>query len=82
MSLSFDGKGINGPDKYKSRLATFTSDEAAKKYGVLFAAAPELLESLQRLVKASNQSEPDPIVMFATIEQARHIIAKATGAPV
>lgn len=45
--LSFDGKGINGPDEYRSRIATFTTDEAARKYGPLFAAAPGLREQLE-----------------------------------
>jgi hypothetical protein len=48
--LSFDGKGINGPDAHRSRVATFTSEEAAHTYGALFAAAPELLEALAALL--------------------------------
>lgn len=42
--LSFDGFGINGPDKYRTRLATFTNDEAGKAYGKLFEASPDLLD--------------------------------------
>lgn len=45
--LSFDGFGINGPDKYRSRVATFTTDDAGRKYGKLFEAAPEMLEALK-----------------------------------
>lgn len=40
-TLSFDGKGINGPDEYRSRIATFADDKAAKEYGEVFAAALE-----------------------------------------
>lgn len=46
--LSFDGKGINGPDEYRTRIATFTSTERAKMYGELFESAPEMLEALVR----------------------------------
>ena len=49
--LSFDKKGINGPDEYRERVATFTNDADAKKYGPLFEAAPELLGALKALVK-------------------------------
>ena len=36
--LSFDGKGINDVDEYRTRIATFSSPEMAGKYGNLFAA--------------------------------------------
>lgn len=51
--LSFDGCGINGPDQYRSRIATFTDKRGpeAMKYGPLFAAAPTLETALQ----ASNR---------------------------
>ncbi len=45
--LSYDGRGINGPDEFGSRLATFTSDEAGDKYGKLFEAVPELLAACE-----------------------------------
>jgi hypothetical protein len=45
--LSFDGFGINGPDKYRTRLATFANDEAGKAYGKLFEASPDLLAALE-----------------------------------
>jgi hypothetical protein len=45
--LTFDGMGINGPDKYRTRVATFVNPDAdGAKYGKLFAAAPELVEAL------------------------------------
>lgn len=52
---SYDFHGVNGPDKYKTRLATFT--EEAKRsgqadiYGPLFAAAPELLKACKTALK-------------------------------
>lgn len=46
-TLTFDGCGINGPDEYRSRLATFTSREEGKRWGPLLAAAPEMLEALE-----------------------------------
>ncbi len=52
MTLSFDGKGINGPDEYRSRLATFTSDKAATEYGALFEASPALLAALKAMVSS------------------------------
>lgn len=53
--LVFDGKGINGPDEYRSRLATFSpsgvggmyTDTQIKHYGKLFESAPEMLELLR-----------------------------------
>jgi hypothetical protein len=49
--LSFDGFGINGPDQYRTRLATFphhTSEAERQHYGALFAAAPDLLAALKQ----------------------------------
>lgn len=53
--LSYDGKGINGPDEYRSRIATFTSDAAGDNYGKLFEAAPELLAALRKIRGACSQ---------------------------
>lgn len=44
--LTFDGCGINGPDEYRTRLATFNrtpdfTDAIINRYGELFASAPE-----------------------------------------
>lgn len=54
--LSFDGHGINGPDAYRSRIATFTNADAADAYGKLFANAPNLLAACKWLLVA-GQSE-------------------------
>lgn len=45
--LSYDGFGINGPDKYRSRIATFRLAEHGPKYGPLFEKAPEMLKLLK-----------------------------------
>lgn len=46
--LSFDGCGINGPDEYRTRLATFATPRGddARKFGPLFAASPDMLAAL------------------------------------
>jgi len=49
--LSFDGRGINGPDIYRSRLATFQNDEAARQYGKLFERAPLLLAFVEQMAR-------------------------------
>lgn len=62
--LSFDGRGINDRDEYRSRIATFarpsgSPDDAArpaKEFGHLFAASPEMLIVLQRLLRALEWS--------------------------
>ena len=70
--LSFDGKGINGPDEYRSRLATFTNDDAADTFGPLFAAAPNLLAALEAIVFQTPQG---PVLeRDACISQARAAI--------
>lgn len=46
--LSFDGCGINGPDEYRTRLATFATPRGddARKFGPMFAASPDMLAAL------------------------------------
>ena len=48
QELSFDGCGINGPDEYRTRLATFATPRGddAIKYGPMFAASPDMLAAL------------------------------------
>lgn len=69
--LNFDGFGINGPDEYRTRLATFTNDDRAKQYGPLFAAAPDLLAAAKQAMRVW----PDQM-RGSTLEAA---IAKAEG---
>ena len=76
--LTFDGCGINGPDEYRTRIATFTS--GAGKYGPLFAAAPALLNCLRHL-EAELQAEfgEVPAGVDAWMAQARVAITQAEG---
>lgn len=57
MNLSFDGFGINGPDEYKSRLATLTPAGQALNVGPLLAAAPELLEACKEALRQLNADD-------------------------
>lgn len=54
-NFSFDGFGINGADQYSSRLATLTPEGQKQNVGKLFAAAPELLEALQLILKHEGE---------------------------
>lgn len=84
--LSFDGVGVNGPDEYRTRIATFPDRKTALKYGPLFSSAPDTAAELDRL-KASNAellaaleriaNDPETPWRFASI--ARKAIAKAAG---
>lgn len=80
--LSFDGFGINGPDEYRSRIATFTKREdgttAGAKYGPLFAAAPEMLAVL-RLIVTDAEKAVNPAARMFGYAEARAAIAKAEG---
>jgi hypothetical protein len=54
--LTFDGCGINGPDEYRTQMAKFTTSAISKglprRYGPMFAAAPELLAALDHCREA------------------------------
>ena len=79
-SLSYDGRGINSCGMYRNRIATFQhSDDVARELGPKFAAALALYEALQIMVRAANVDEIDPLVMFASIERARHVLKLAEG---
>jgi hypothetical protein len=39
----------------------------------------ELMAALEILTRAVNVAEPDPLAVFASIEKARHVLAKAKG---
>ena len=80
--LSFDFKGINGPDEYRERVATFTSDANAAKYGHLFESAPELLEACRAAVKMCEamESHGNMTVVYNAHDMLRRAIARATGA--
>ncbi len=80
-TLSYDGCGINGPDEYRTRIATFTNKRSKESdyYGRLFAASPDLLTKLETMVSVFNQEEIDPLQAFIAIEQARAALAAAKG---
>jgi hypothetical protein len=62
-----------------SRLVADVQYEANAR---LITAAPELLKPIERLVYDASGNQDNPMIRhktFATIEQARSIIAKATG---
>ena len=74
--LSFDGKGINDNDVYRSRIATFTNEDKANTYGKLFAASPELLNTLRDISLAMhNDCMKKPMLWLAAID---NVIANAT----
>ena len=88
--LSYDSHGINGPDEYRSRIATFAPGPARDKYGPLFEAAPELLAALQSAVnllswgEAFNSDLPDATTAEKNaakkVDEFKAIIARAQGA--
>jgi hypothetical protein len=74
-TFTFDGFGINGPDEYRSRLATFTrAGYAYPGLGPLLEAAPDLAEALRGMVETFNTTAPDPLQAFAMIERAKAIL--------
>jgi hypothetical protein len=82
--LSFDGFGINDSDEYGSRIATFTNDEAGKKYGQLFESAPELLAAGIALLEAEqslpiNGMDPRVAIFLDARDTLRAAIVKAEG---
>lgn len=80
--LTFDGVGINGPDEYRSRVATFVSSEdltraeVAAKYGPLFAAAPELLAACEY---AREEQNKQGWISAECFDRLTNAIAKATS---
>lgn len=74
--LNFDGHGINGWDKYMSRIATFTEHGKKMELGNLFASAPDLLEAC---IEAHQQAEAGEILGIGKIELLRNAISKAKG---
>ena len=88
-SLSYDGFGINGRDKYRTRLAKFAaglSEEQRKEFGPLFAAAPEMLAMLKEVecwidsgAMTIPQRGPRSGWADEVPEKLRAVIAKAQG---
>lgn len=84
--LSFDGKGINSCDLYRSRLATFSvspGHEAAQRLGPMFAAAPDMLAALKAATADINRCRNGDIldlhVPHEIAKQMLDAIAKAEG---
>lgn len=75
--LSYDGKGINGPDEFRSRIATFANNDAAYEYGTLFAAAPIMLKALKDVRDSYQQMFDSMPVAFQTYD---HIVNEAIEA--
>lgn len=53
--------------------------ELYKDAQLLETAAPAMYEALQIMVRAANVDGIDPLVMFASIERARHVLKLAEG---
>ena len=59
-------------------LSSFTKQKLSTVYAK-HAAAPAMYKALQIMVRAANVDEIDPLVMFASIERARHVLKLAEG---
>lgn len=88
--LSFDGCGVNSCGMYRDRLATFAHG-APRHLGPLFAAAPELADTLRDLCVAAGEAnalqhaglDVPPAVwskMYLANNAARAVLAKIGGA--
>ena len=69
---------ICGPEG-DEHICTMDGSEDNQANGNLIAAAPAMYEALQIMVRAANVDEIDPLVMFASIERARHVLKLAEG---
>ncbi len=90
-TLSYDGKGINGPDQYRRRMFTARAADDAEDqrtidgYGRMFEAAPEMLKCTRWLLEiAGNLAECGDFALrerYAEIaEEARATLARIEGA--
>jgi hypothetical protein len=85
-TLSYDGRGINGPAPERARVATFTDAQRADEWGPLLAAAPELLAALRGLLLAVESGPVDDAALTnpdseigQACDAALAAIAKAEG---
>lgn len=65
--LSYDGHGVNGPDEYRTRIATLNPAlprEERDRYGAMFEASPEVLAALR------------DVLGFLDTSDVRHLWAK------
>jgi hypothetical protein len=70
MNLSFDGKGLNGPDEYRTRVATFTNGAAAIAWGQRIVTAcnahNELVAALRKIASGDfTEAEQERIATLA-----------------
>jgi hypothetical protein len=80
--LTYDGKGINGPDVYRSRIATFETGADAARYGKLLAAAPVLKAALQTCLaelEAELENDPEASLIQQAVDEARHALSLVDG---
>ena len=77
--LSYDGKGINVPDVFKLRIATFSNQDAAYKYGNLFAASPLMLAALEDVMREFEVAEDVNEENERVISAVRSAIKAAKG---
>lgn len=80
---NFDGKGINGGDEYRSRIATLTEHgHSIDNAGELLAAAPDLLQACQNALaalEAQDNIHALPIAIWDAMQEMRVAIAIAKG---
>ncbi len=71
--LSYDGCGINGPDEYRTRIATFTNKRSKESdhYGRLFAAAPDLLAALETIAARDTAFADSKAIARAALAAAK-----------
>ncbi len=60
-------------------FSTINPSQTLEANAHLIAAAPDMLEALDRLIRAVNVPIPDPLIVMATLEQAKEAISKAKG---
>lgn len=85
--LNYDGIGINGPDEYRTRVASFDKQADADKYGPLFAAAPEMYKTLEcamyTMIAIAKHHQPGnrKNMLLTQIKAAHDTLNKAKGSP-
>jgi len=81
--FSFDGRGINGRDSFRSRLATLTEAGHAERIGPVLAAAPELLDLIRALM--GNRRQLDGEAAFLVLPEcearANALLARLAANP-
>ena len=81
-TFSYDGYGINGPDQYRERLATFTeAGHALPGLGKLLEAAPEMAASLRDVEIILASKHTLDVDDFAILENVRATLALVGPTP-